>query len=165
MDRIYPLAADAMMFLHFAFTAFVIVGPILVFLGRRNRWDWVHGFWFRSLHLGSIIFVLGESLLAIECPLTVWEHWFRRQAGQDVTQTEFISHWTEQWFGFRTPPWTLTVVFTCFATFVLWTWWKVPPEPPPWEDENSAPPPLVETMAAEIRRSLEPEGTGGEGSD
>src|SRR5262245_17703714 len=126
MER-YVWAANAVVASHFALTLFVIAGPILVFIGRDRGWKWTLNFWLRFVHILFIAIVVAEAWLGTACPLTVLELWLRKKGGQEVPNREFISHWTEQLFGFPSPPWVLTVVYTLFYGVVVWTWWKVPP--------------------------------------
>jgi hypothetical protein len=130
MERLYGIVADIIVVLHFGIILFEIVGQILVLVGNRKGWRWIRNFWFRGLHAGIIAIVVVEAWFGIDCPLTVWEYWFRQWAGQPVGRDEFITRWTRRLLGVETPLWLLTIVYTVWCAFVFWSWWKVPPQMP-----------------------------------
>jgi hypothetical protein len=67
---LYVLAADAVLMLHVLFVAFVIVGLVLIVVGRLMSWSWVRNWWFRVIHLVAIGIVVLQSWLGVICPLT-----------------------------------------------------------------------------------------------
>jgi hypothetical protein len=71
------LLADLVLIVHFAFVIFVTGGLALIWIGAVAGWQWVRNFWFRVAHLGAIVFVAGEALAGVWCPLTIWEAQFR----------------------------------------------------------------------------------------
>jgi hypothetical protein len=129
MQEFYAFAAQAMVVLHMAYTAFVVLGQFAIVLGAWLHHRWIRNFWFRSIHLASIAFVVGESWLGIDCPLTVAEFWLRKLAGQSPQPVEFMTQWVERTLGFEPPLWTLSAVYTVFFATVVWSWWKLPPWP------------------------------------
>ena len=78
------MAADAILLLHVLFVAFVVLGLVLVFVGRALGWFWVRNRWFRLLHLIAIAVVVIQSWLRVICPLTTLEMEFRSRAGDAV---------------------------------------------------------------------------------
>lgn len=129
MQELYVFAAQAMVVLHMAYTAFVVLGQAAILIGAWRHYDWIRNFWFRSIHLASIAFVVGESWFSIDCPLTVAEYWLRQLAGQSPQPSEFMTKWVERTLGFEPPLWSLTAVYTLFFATVVWSWWKLPPWP------------------------------------
>lgn len=121
------LLADAVLLLHAALVAFVVLGLPLVGLGNARGWSWVNSRWLRGLHLLTIAVVVGESWLGIECPLTTLEAWLRLQAGQDTHGQGFIAHWVGRLLFYEAPAWVFTSVYTGFGLLVAWTWWRWPP--------------------------------------
>jgi hypothetical protein len=69
--------AAGVAWVHFAFSAFVVVGFAFIVAGVIWRWEWMRNYWFRSLHLGAVAFEVARSWLVLPCPLTALEHWLR----------------------------------------------------------------------------------------
>ena len=70
-----------------------------------------------------IVVIAAESLLGIDCPLTVWEDTLRRQE----TATGFIERWVDGVLFYDAPTWVFTVAYIAFAALVALTWVAVPP--------------------------------------
>ena len=87
----YSFLADALVILHLAFVAFVVLGQLAILVGIIFKKTWARAFIFRVIHLVCIGIVATEGMLDIECPLTVWERNLRSDAGQqDVSEAPFI---------------------------------------------------------------------------
>lgn len=129
MDRLFvwQLLADAVLTLHFAVVAFVVGGALLVLLGHYRGWRWVRGWWFRLTHLGAIAFVVVQAWWGASCPLTVLEHWLRRQAHSTGYDRSFIEYWVQRLLYYEAPAWVFVLVYSLFGLGVLWLWWRVPP--------------------------------------
>jgi hypothetical protein len=82
---------------------------------RSLRW--------RLLHLIAIAVIAAESLLGIDCPLTVWEDTLRRQQ----TTGGFIERWVDGVLFYDAPTWVFTAAYVAFAALVAITWVAVPP--------------------------------------
>lgn len=121
------LAADAIVVIHFAFVLFVLIGQLLIMVGALAGWDWIRNLKFRLIHLGSILFVVAESLLGIVCPLTTLEKWLRDQAGETSYEGDFIASWVHEALFFEAEPWVFTVCYTLFGLLVLLTFLYAPP--------------------------------------
>lgn len=126
---LYLAAADALLFSHVLFVAFVIVGLILILVGGFFSWPWVRNPWFRTVHLISIVVVVLQSWLGVICPLTLWEMELRSKAGDVVYAGSFISHWLEELLYFQAPDWIFVVCYTTFGLLVLLSWFWVRPFP------------------------------------
>lgn len=126
---IYLVAADVLLFSHVLFVAFVLVGLILIPVGRFLSWSWVRNPWFRSAHLTGIGVVVLQSWLGVTCPLTLWEMELRSKAGDAVYAGSFISHWLEELLYFQAPEWIFVVCYTTFGLLVLLSWCWVRPFP------------------------------------
>ena len=81
LQRLWLALADLVLVLHAAFCAFVLLGLVLIWLGRFRGWAFVRNLWFRMAHLACIGVVVAESMLDIVCPLTTWEDRLRLLAG------------------------------------------------------------------------------------
>jgi len=124
----YTLLADAIVAVHLAFVLFIILGQLTFVVGAIRRWEWVRNFWLRLGHLVSIFIVAAESVLGIECPLTVWEDAARRAAGQTVTDGTFIGRLSHDLLFYQAPNENIfTICYVTFAAVVLLTFVLAPP--------------------------------------
>jgi Protein of Unknown function (DUF2784) len=117
--------ADFVLVVHFLFVAFVVGGFALIWIGAVAGWSWVRNFRFRIAHLGAIVFVAGEALLGIWCPLTVWEAQLR---GADVEKS-FVAGWVHRVLFYDFPERVFTIAYVLFALAVAATLWLIPPRP------------------------------------
>ena len=120
----HALLADAILVLHFGFVLFVVGGLALVWIGAAAGWAWVRNFWFRAAHLAAIVFVAGEALLGVWCPLTVWEDALR--GAHD--EKSFIARWIHRVLFYDFPLWVFTSAYVAFALVVAATWWWIRPK-------------------------------------
>ena len=123
----YKLAANATLFAHVFYIAFVVLGLLLTWLGIALRWPWIRNRWFRGIHLTMIAIVVFEAWLGIICPLTTLENWFRKKSGQLIYDGDFIAIWLHDIIFFDASPWVFTCVYTLFGLGVLATFWLAPP--------------------------------------
>jgi hypothetical protein len=117
------LLADIVLIIHFLFVLFVLGGLPLIWIGAGMKWDFVRDFRFRLAHLAAILFVVGESLIGIVCPLTLLEDSLRRTS----TGSNFIQYWLHRILFYDVPEWMLTIVYVLFALLVVLTFRLVPP--------------------------------------
>ena len=130
-QRCYLVLADLTLIVHTAFVAFVLVGLVLIWIGRCCHWPFVRNFWFRLLHLAAIGFVAAESVARFECPLTTWENRLRLLAGSGARyQGSFIQHWLHQVMFFDFSERIFTVAYIVFFLAVALSLWFVPPRWP-----------------------------------
>jgi len=127
--KLYLLAADAILFTHVVFVAFVVFGLVFILIGKLRSWSWVRNPWFRLVHLAAIGVVVLQSWLSVICPLTVWEMALRERAGGVVYSGSFISHWLESILYYRLPNWVFVVCYTVFGALVVVSWFWVRPRP------------------------------------
>lgn len=121
--------ADAILALHVAVVAFVVLGEILVLVGGRLGWRWVRQRSLRIGHLALIGFIALQAWFGALCPLTAWEQELRRHAGQAVYSESFIEHWLARLIFFEAPWPVFLAAYSGFALLVLLTWAWVPPQP------------------------------------
>ena len=119
------LAADALLVLHAAIVAFVLLGQVAIMLGGWREWGWVRNRMFRWAHLLTIVVVVAQAWLGRLCPLTVWEQRLREAAGQATHDESFVGHWLSRWLYWDQPWWVFVLAYTGFAALVLmsWRWW------------------------------------------
>lgn len=119
--------ANAVLVLHVAVAAFVVVGLVLAIAGNLRGWHWVNNLWFRIAHLAAILAVVAEAWLEVVCPLTTLEMWLRSQASVKTYGGGFVEHWLQQLLYYSAPPWVFVLGYTVFGCLVLATWWYFPP--------------------------------------
>ena len=124
---LFLLAADAVLLLHLLFVAFVVIGLVLILVGKTRRWSWVRNLWFRVMHLLAIALVAVQSWFGVICPLTTFEMALRSQAGDSVYTGSFISHWLETILYYQAPPWVFAVCYTVIGAVVIGSWFWVSP--------------------------------------
>ena len=122
------ILADLILVTHALFVAFVVLGLLVVLLGKYWRWGWVRNWWFRVAHLLAIGIVIAESWLGLVCPLTEWESRAREAAGSSGYSSSFIQHWLHEILFHDFAPWVFTVAYTGFGILVLIAWMLAPPE-------------------------------------
>jgi len=117
------MIADAILLVHFLIVLFIVGGLIAVWLGAALGWRWVRNPWLRYAHLGAIVFVSGEALVGMACPLTVWEDALRG----GVRPESFIGRWVQELLFYRAPEWVFTTAYVAWALATLATLRFVPP--------------------------------------
>jgi hypothetical protein len=124
----YSLLADAILLVHFAFVAFVVLGFAVIWAGYFCRWEFVRDARFRLVHLAAMGFVLAESLAGFICPLTTWENQLRVRAGESGAYSgSFIQHWLGKLLFHDWSDQTFTVIYAAFFAMVVATFWVVRP--------------------------------------
>ena len=116
-------AADAVLFIHFAFVLFVTGGLAAIWIGALLHWNWVRNLTFRIAHLAAICFVAGEAIVGVACPLTVWEDALRGRR----SEVGFVARWVRSVLFYDLPEWIFTMAYVAFAAVVLLSLWLVPP--------------------------------------
>tara|TARA_R110002111_G_scaffold262869_1_gene342106 strand:+ start:12807 stop:13241 length:435 start_codon:yes stop_codon:yes gene_type:complete len=128
---LYRLGADMTVVIHFSFVLFVLFGQILITIGVLAGWGWVRNLKFRVTHLASILFVVLESLVGVECPLTTLEYWLREKAGEARYQGDFIATRVHEILFFEPNPAMFTICYSLFGLVVLITFFLAPPRRKP----------------------------------
>jgi hypothetical protein len=123
----YEFLADAVLLVHFGIVLFVVGGLVLIVAGNGLQWRWVDRWWFRLVHLGTIAFVVAESWLGLNCPLTSLESWLRVHAGAPSYHEGFIEHWVHAILFFDAPSWVFATGYSLFGLLVVLVWWRLPP--------------------------------------
>lgn len=128
LQRFYLTLADAVLVLHAAFVAFVLVGLLLIWIGWARGWRFVRNPWFRAAHLAAIGVVVLESLAGWVCPLTTWENKLRLLAGDEQRYAEsFMQHWLHRVMFFDLGERVFTFIYLTFFLVVALSLWLVPP--------------------------------------
>ncbi len=124
---IFLLAADVILLLHVLFVAFVVMGLLLIVVGKVRVWSWIRNPWFRLIHLAAISVVMVQSWLGLICPLTTIEIALRSRAGDTVYSGSFLSHWLESILYYQVPSWIFVVCYMAFAAAVVASWFWIRP--------------------------------------
>ena len=124
---IFLLAADVILLLHVLFVAFVVMGLLLIVVGKVRAWSWIRNPWFRLIHLAAISVVMVQSWLGLICPLTTIEIALRSRAGDTVYSGSFLSHWLESILYYQVPSWIFVVCYMAFAAAVVASWFWIRP--------------------------------------
>lgn len=80
---LYRVLADAVVLLHFAFLAFVVLGGFLALRWPKVAW----------VHLPMVAWGTFVELYLHYCPLTPLENWLRERSGVGSYDTGFIDHY------------------------------------------------------------------------
>ena len=125
----FILGADAILLIHVLFVVFVVMGLVVILLGKVLSWSWVRNPWFRWAHLLAIGVVVLQSWLGVICPLTKFEMALRARGGAEegIYSGSFVTHWLESILYFRAPPWVFVLGYTAFGVLVLASWFRVVP--------------------------------------
>jgi hypothetical protein len=135
----YRFLADAVLVIHFAYVAFVVLGMAAILAGIALGWQWVRNVWFRTIHFLMIVVVVTESLCGILCPLTDWEDYLREQAGELHGPGSFVGRWLEKVLFVDTSgmsPWVLPTCYGAFGLAVLLAMIFAPPRLPEKKDSG-----------------------------
>lgn len=80
--------ANIVTVIHFLMVAWAVLALPVTIAGLAFRAPFARNFWFRTTHLLFILFVVGETVLGVECPLTTWERELRALDGLDLHDVE-----------------------------------------------------------------------------
>ncbi len=117
--------ADALLAGHLLLAAFNVLSLPLIWIGAWRKWNFVRNPWFRWSHVLLMGIVLGETLLGLTCPLTLWEDQLRGITSPE--QRGLISRIMESILFCDSPPWIFMVVYGLFFALILITMQFVPP--------------------------------------
>jgi uncharacterized protein DUF2784 len=84
---IFRFLADAVLVLHLAFIAFVVLGGFLVLRIPALAW----------LHLPAVVWAATTEFLQLVCPLTPLENHLRTLGGETGYSDGFIAHYLTAW--------------------------------------------------------------------
>ena len=137
MMAFYRFLADAVLFLHVVYVAFVVLGMAAILAGIVLGWQWVRNFYFRAIHFLMIAVVVVESLCGILCPLTQWEDRLRELSGEGNEPGSFIGRWLDRLLFVDVSPSVLAACYCVFGLAVLLALVLAPPRWPKEKDPKS----------------------------
>ena len=121
---VMSLLADIVLLSHFAITAFLVIGMLVIPLGAYWHWSWVRARRIRELHAGLMALIAIEALFHITCPLTILESLLRNTAPPEsfwANQLSKILYWD-------LPVEFFTILYGCCVIWILYLWKYVPPK-------------------------------------
>jgi hypothetical protein len=124
----YGVLADVVSLVHAVYVGFVLFGLLAILVGYLRGWRWVRRPLFRIAHLAAILFVLAETLIGIDCPLTTLENALRVRAGEAAYSGQFVGHCLDSLIFYNFPIWVFTALYLGFSAAILATFWLVPIE-------------------------------------
>lgn len=121
------LLANAILVTHAMIVAFAVTFPIVLWIAAARGKRWVHAASWRTAHLLLCAFVAMQAWFGQICPLTIWEHQLRTQAGQASPAADsFIAYWLQRLIFFDAPPWVFTAGYSAFALLMISSFWFIP---------------------------------------
>ena len=115
--------ADFILFLHLIIAVFISAGMVIFPIGGLLRWRWCKNFSLRVTHFGLIAVVFIETLIGVNCPLTVAENYFRAQA----THQSFIGSLMNSIMYWNMPKSLFFYLYGICVVWVLILWMLFPP--------------------------------------
>jgi hypothetical protein len=120
--------ADLIVVVHFGIVSFCVLGELAILAGAALKWGWVRNLAFRIVHLCVVLYVAGEAILGVPCPLTEWEYDLRLAAGQRYDQDmSFVARLVRSVIFYDFPAWVFTALYVGFGALVLIALVLVPP--------------------------------------
>ena len=123
----YLFLADVIVIIHLGYIIYVILGFILIVVGIILRWKWIRNLPFRITHLLAIVGVACETLLGINCPLTVLEFKLRYASNLSEEKVSFVGTIIDSLLYYNAPGWLFTIIYAAFAILVAITFIIAPP--------------------------------------
>ena len=120
--------ADIVVFFHFLYVLFTVLGEVLIIAGGFLGWKWIRHYIFRIIHLIASLFVAVEVLIGMVCPLTELEWTLRQSAGQNVdTKISFVGRIIRKIIFYDLPPYFFIILYVSFALVVILSFILIPP--------------------------------------
>jgi len=119
--------ADAIVAVHLAYVAFVVLGELGILLGVWRRWLWIRRPWLRRVHLVCAWIPALEGLAGITCPLTALENALRE--GEGWQRMGFLARILRKVLIWECDPHVFTASYLAFAALVTLTYVLVRPRP------------------------------------
>jgi hypothetical protein len=123
--------AQGVLALHVGVILFNIFGLIAVPLGAAFHWAFVRVFWWRALHIASLVVVAIQAMLGEACFLTYWQSDLLRAAGQMASEEPLIQRTIEGLIFWSLPLWLFAVGYVAVLIYAMVLWKLVPPRRTP----------------------------------
>lgn len=126
--RYWLWLADAVAVFHAAYVAFVVLGFGAIIAGGAMKARWARNFWFRIAHLAAMALVLAETIVGMNCPLTVLENRLRVRSGDVGYAGDFLAYWTHRLTFYSWPAWVFGVLYLGMTAAIGALFVLIPPE-------------------------------------
>jgi len=123
---IAALFARLTLYVHFLVVAFNIGALILIPCGKILGWEFVRIFWWRALHIVSMLVVAVQPAFGQLCFLTTIEHYFRYQAGAYIPPSG-ADEWVRAAIFWPLPFWAFIPLYLIALGLAVWFWIWVRP--------------------------------------
>jgi hypothetical protein len=119
-SKLWKQYAYLVLSLHVLFTLFMLITPLLIYIGMLQSWNWINNIGFRHIHIFLLIFVMIEVYLDHPCIFTVWENRYREKAGMAMYCSGFFDFWVAHLLGLSLKKWVFNLIFGSLAiiTFI-----------------------------------------------
>jgi len=118
--------AGLVLLVHFLVILFNLFGLVAVPLGAWRGWGFVRVFWWRALHLVSLLAVAAQAVAGRACFLTIWQAALegRPDAAQPPPLLYALVNRLIYW---PLPPWVFVAMYLAVLAYALALWRLVPP--------------------------------------
>jgi hypothetical protein len=127
----HVLLAQGVLALHVAIILFNIFGLVAVPMGAVFHWEFVRLFWWRALHIASLVIVAIQAVLGEACFLTYWQSDLLRAAGQRASEEPLIQRTIERLIFWPLPFWVFAAGYVAVLIYAMALWRLVPPQHTP----------------------------------
>ncbi|HDH10586.1 MAG TPA: DUF2784 domain-containing protein [Deltaproteobacteria bacterium] len=121
------LLANLILFLHFFYVSFIVIGLAIIYLGYFMKWVFIRNPVFRWIHLSAMAIVIVEVLFGIFCPLTEWEAELRGAQKISAYSSGFIPYWVHHLLFYNWSPWVFELIYILLFLFMIVSMFIVPP--------------------------------------
>ncbi|MEW6557234.1 MAG: DUF2784 domain-containing protein [Elusimicrobiota bacterium] len=121
----YKILADVVIFLHFLWILFIILGFALTVFSWKK---FCNNFLLRIIHLLSILYTAYLEITEKYCPLTVLENYFKTKSGNITYTGSFIIYNIEKLVYPDVPPMIVIIPTICIGIITLVMFGLKPPK-------------------------------------
>lgn len=125
-EPVRTAVAEGVLAVHLLIIGFNLFGLIVVPLGGWLSWRFVRLFWWRALHLASLMIVALQALAGRACILTLLQ-----DALSGRREAPLIMGWINRIIFWPLPLWVFSTFYVLILGFALALWWLVPPKRTP----------------------------------
>ena len=119
--------AGFVLYFHLIIILFIIFGFIVIPLGAKLKWQFIHGFWWRLTHLVSMVVVAIQAVLGKACFLTYIQSDFLQSAGKKGYTVPFIQTYIDRLIYYNFPIWIFSIFYVILFFYTIYLWFVYPP--------------------------------------
>ncbi|MHB1645686.1 MAG: DUF2784 domain-containing protein [bacterium] len=116
------------LYFHLIVILFIIFGFIAVPIGAKFKWKFIYEFWWRLVHLVSMIIVSIQAVLGKACFLTYIQSDLLENAGKKGYTVPFIQTYIDRLIYYNFPIWAFSIVYVILFLYTLYLWYIFPPQ-------------------------------------